>query len=52
MMLCAALVGLVFGVVSPQKTLRARALTGLRTFGEFMGIGLLLAWLLYFFPWG
>lgn len=49
MMLFAGIVALVFGVVS-RDTGRERVLYGLKVFGEFMGIGLLLAWLLYFLP--
>lgn len=49
MMLFAAIVALVFGVVG-RDTGRERVLYGLKIFGEFMGIGLVLAWLLYFLP--
>ena len=49
MMLFAAIVALVFGVVA-RDTGRERVLYGLKVFGEFMGIGLVLAWLLYFLP--
>jgi len=49
MMLFAALVALVFGVVA-RDTSRERLLYGLKVFAEFMGIGLALAWLLYFLP--
>lgn len=49
MMLFAALVAVVFGVVT-RETKRERVLYGLKVFGEFVGIGLLLAWLLYFLP--
>ena len=52
MSLFAALVGLVFGLVSPQGTWRGKVWAGARTFGEFVGVGLLLAWILYFFPLG
>ncbi len=51
MALCAALVALVFSIVAPLPTTKARLWAGLRTFGEFMGVGLLLAWVFYFFPW-
>jgi hypothetical protein len=49
MILFAALVSLVFGVVARESN-RERALYGLKVFAEFMGIGLVLAWLLYFLP--
>jgi hypothetical protein len=49
MMLFAGIVALVFGVVA-RDTGRERVLYGLKVFGEFMGIGLVLAWLLYFLP--
>jgi hypothetical protein len=45
----AALVALVFGIVA-RDTSRERALYGLKIFAEFVGIGLVLAWLLYFLP--
>ena len=51
MALFAALVAVVFGVVAPRETVKGRVLAGLRVFGEFMGVGLLLAWFFYFFPW-
>jgi hypothetical protein len=47
----AALVSLAFAVISPADTVKARALVGLRSFGEFLGVGLLLAWIFYFLPW-
>jgi hypothetical protein len=49
MILFAALVAMVFGVVA-RNSLRERWLYGLKIFAEFIGIGLALAWLLYFFP--
>jgi len=49
MMLFACMVALVFGVVA-RDTGRERAMYGLKVFAEFMGIGLALAWLLYFLP--
>jgi hypothetical protein len=45
----AAIVSIVFGSVA-RDTLRDRFFYGLKIFGEFMGIGLALAWLLYFLP--
>ena len=49
MMLFAALVGAVMGLVS-RETAREQLLYGLKVFGEFVIIGLLLAWALYFLP--
>jgi hypothetical protein len=49
MALFAALVSVVFGVVA-RDTQRERIFYGLKVFAEFMGIGLVLAWLLYFLP--
>lgn len=45
----AALVGIVFGIIG-RDTPRARALYGVKIFLEFVGVGLGLAWLLYFIP--
>jgi hypothetical protein len=45
----AALVALVFGVVARNNE-RERVRYGLKIFAEFIGIGLALAWLLYFLP--
>jgi type III secretory pathway component EscS len=49
MVMMAAMVGVVFGIVG-RDTQRERLLYGLKVFGEFVGIGLGLAWLLYFLP--
>jgi hypothetical protein len=49
MVLFAALVSVVFGAVA-RDTHRERLLYGLKIFAEFIGIGLALAWLLYFLP--
>ncbi|MGA9994973.1 MAG: hypothetical protein WBP93_06145 [Pyrinomonadaceae bacterium] len=49
MLLFALLVALVFGVVGRDKT-KERTLYGLKVFAEFVGIGLALAWLLYYLP--
>lgn len=45
----AALVSVVFGLVGRQ-TAWERATYGLKIFLEFVGIGLALAWVLYFVP--
>ncbi|MGB7924726.1 MAG: hypothetical protein WCF57_15905 [Pyrinomonadaceae bacterium] len=49
MILFAALVSIVFGVVTRDNN-RERSLYGLKVFAEFIGIGLALAWILYFLP--
>ena len=49
MILFSVIVALVFGVVA-RDTGRDRIVYGLKVFAEFMGIGLALAWLLYFLP--
>lgn len=49
MIMFAALVSIVFGIVA-RETNRERSLYGLKVFAEFIGIGLVLAWLLYFLP--
>lgn len=49
MMLFATMVALVFGVLAKDNG-RERVMYGLKVFAEFMGIGLALAWLLYFLP--
>ena len=49
MIMFAGLVALVFGVVA-RDTSRERVMYGLKVFAEFIGIGLALAWLLYFLP--
>jgi hypothetical protein len=46
MALYAGLVAIVFGTIGRQG-LRARMLYGGKIFGEFIGVGLLLAWLMY-----
>ena len=49
MALFAAVVGVVMGLVS-RETAKEQFFYGMKVFGEFMGIGLLLAWVLYFLP--
>ncbi len=49
MLLFAAIVATVFGVVARDRG-RESLLYGLKVFAEFVGIGLALAWLLYFLP--
>jgi hypothetical protein len=45
----AALVAVVFGTIG-RETTRASVLYGLKIFAEFLGIGLALAWILYWLP--
>ena len=45
----AALAGIVFGTVAKDSN-QDRLIYGLKVFAEFMLIGLVLAWLLYFIP--
>ena len=49
MMLFAALASIVFGAVA-KDTMAERWLYGLKVFAEFMIIGLVLGWILYFIP--
>ena len=49
MTLFAGLVSVVFGAVA-KDTPRERTLYGLKVFAEFMLIGLVLGWVLYFIP--
>ncbi len=49
MLVFALLVALVFGLAS-RGTRREQFVYGIKVFAEFMGIGLFLAWLLYFLP--
>ncbi len=49
MTLFAALASIVFGAVAKDTT-RERWLYGLKVFAEFMVIGLVLGWVLYFIP--
>lgn len=48
-MLFAALASIVFGAVAKDTT-SERWLYGVKVFAEFMIIGLVLGWLLYFIP--
>ncbi|HKG46847.1 MAG TPA: hypothetical protein VKB02_08980 [Pyrinomonadaceae bacterium] len=45
----AALASVVFGAMA-KDTVRERLLYGLKVFAEFMVIGLVLSWILYFIP--
>lgn len=49
MALFAALASVVFGAMTKDTT-RERLIYGLKVFAEFMVIGLVLSWILYFIP--
>jgi hypothetical protein len=52
MSLYAAMAAVVLAAVDPKSaTTRQRVVHGLKIFGSFLGIGLLLAWVLYPVPW-
>jgi len=44
------LVAVAFGVFSSGDS-KARVIYGLKIFGQFIGISLILAWVFYFIPW-
>ena len=50
LVLFALLVATVFGVVGREGE-QGRLRYGLKIFLEFVGVGFVLAWLLYFVPW-
>jgi len=50
MLLFAFLVSVVFGVLS-KDTPRGRLIYGVKVFGAFVGIALLLGWIMYPVPW-
>ena len=49
MVLFAACVAIVFGIVGRERPFE-RFAYGAKIFGEFVGIGLALAWILYWLP--
>ena len=49
MVLFAALVAIIFGIVGREKP-RERVTYGAKIFVEFVGIGLVLAWVLFWLP--
>lgn len=49
MSLFAALASIVFGAMAKDTT-QDRVVYGLKVFAEFMVIGLVLGWILYFIP--
>ena len=46
----ALFVAVVFGCLT-EGTTKHRVLYGLKTFLQFVGISLIIAWILYFIPW-
>ena len=50
MTLFAALASVVLGSMSKDTT-QERWIYGFKVFAEFMVIGLVLSWILYFIPW-
>ena len=50
MALWAALASVVFGAMTKDTT-QERVIYGVKVFAEFMVIGLVLTWVLYFIPW-
>jgi hypothetical protein len=52
MSLYAAIAAIVLAAIEPRaETPRERVVHGLKVFGGFMGIGLLLSWILFPIPW-
>lgn len=52
MSMYAAMAAVVLATVDPKsETARQRVIHGLKIFGSFLGIGLLLSWVLFPIPW-
>ena len=52
MSLYAAIAAVVLAAVDPKSdSTRQRLIHGLKIFGSFLGIGLLLSWVLFPIPW-
>jgi hypothetical protein len=52
MSMYAAIAAVVLAAVDPKSdTTRQRLIHGLKIFGSFLGIGLLLSWVLFPIPW-
>ena len=52
MSMYAAMAAVVLAAVDPKSdTTRQRIVHGLKIFGSFLGIGLLLSWVLFPIPW-
>ena len=43
-------IAIVFGCVTPG-TPREKVIQGLKSFGQFVVISLVMAWIFYFIPW-
>jgi len=50
MLLFSFLVSVVLSVIA-KDTLRERLLYGVKSFALFIGVALVLGWLMYFIPW-
>ena len=50
MLLFSFLVSIVFGLLS-RNTPRDRLIYGAKVFASFIGVALLLGWIMYPFPW-
>ncbi|HKG21075.1 MAG TPA: hypothetical protein VKC34_04185 [Blastocatellia bacterium] len=52
MSLYAAIAATVLAAIEPKHhSVRDRAIHGLKVFGAFLGVGLLLSWILFPIPW-
>jgi len=52
MSLYAAVTAIVLAAIEPRTTeTKAKVIHGLKIFGAFLGIGLVLSWLLFPIPW-
>ena len=52
MSLYSAIAAVVLATIDPKsETPRERVVHGLKIFGSFLGIGLLLSWVLFPLPW-
>jgi hypothetical protein len=52
MSLYAAITAVVMAAIEPKaETMRDRVIHGLKTFGWFLGVGLVLSWVLFPIPW-
>lgn len=52
MSMYAAMAAVVLATVDPKsETTRQRVIHGFKIFGSFLGIGLLLSWVLFPIPW-
>jgi hypothetical protein len=49
LLLFSFLVSVVFGIIA-KDTLRDRLIYGVKSFGLFVGIAILIGWIMYFLP--